>query len=103
MVGVAHARAEAAVGAAHDVVPANEVSVAHESLSNQVGGLDEIGVMPDDAGDQLGVLRQLDLLPERPFVEVGGVGGLDRVGGRLDLEDQADDVGEEMSDLWGPW
>src|SRR4051812_29168853 len=49
---VADARSQPAVGAAHDVFPADNFAVAHETIGDRLGMLDNVGGMPDDAGHE---------------------------------------------------
>ena len=61
-------------------------------VGDQPRMLDRRGVVRDDARDQDLARRQLHLLPHAPFVLVAHIGGLDRIGAGLHLQDQVDDV-----------
>src|SRR5690348_5189003 len=92
--GVADAGTEAAVGAGHDVLAADELGVADETLRDELGVLYEVGAVADHAGDQHRALRQPHLLEDPPLVLVAWVRGLDRIAARAHLEDDVDDVPE---------
>ena len=83
---------EAAIGAAHHVLAADDFGQPHDPLGHQLRMLDDVGGVADDAGDQLLAGRQLDALPHRPFVLVARIGLLDAVGADLHLQQQIDDV-----------
>ncbi len=88
------APAQAAVGRADHALRADDAGEPLEPLSDQLRMLHDIGGMGDDARDDHPVLGQLDVLPHGPLVLVAGVGGLEAVVPRVDLEEQADDVAQ---------
>jgi len=91
---IADTRAEAAVGAAHDVLPADDLGVAHQPVGDRLWMLDDIRRMADDAGYEDLACGKLDLIPDAPFMLVAWVGRFDgnRVG--FHFQDQVDDVAQ---------
>ena len=67
---------EAAIGAGHDILAADELSQSHQPLRHQFRMLDDVGGMADAARDQRLALGQLHALPHRPFVLVARIGRL---------------------------
>src|SRR4029077_19398336 len=89
---VADPGAEPAIGPGGHVLAANEVGVANQSFSHQIGMLDEICAMADHTRDKGGSIRQFYLLEDSPLMLVTGVRGLDRVAAGAHPKDQIDDV-----------
>src|ERR1041384_1699543 len=87
-------RADAAIRAGHDILAADELRVAHETLRDQVGMLDDIGAMADDAGDQHRILGPFHILEDGPFMLVPRIRGFDRVGARAHRKNDIDDVAQ---------
>ena len=86
--------AEPAVGPRNDVLASDQLRVARDALSHQLGMLDEVGGRVDDAGNQHLALRRLHALEHPPLVSVARIGGLERDAGGARLEDEVEDVGQ---------
>src|SRR6516165_12244205 len=83
---------ETAIGAAHDVLAADQLGEPHYALCDELGMLDDVGGMADHAGDQNLAGRKLHAFPYPPFVGVARIGSLERVVTSAHLQQQADDV-----------
>ena len=99
---IADSRSEAAVGAGHHVLTANDPGITHQAFGDDFRVLDDVGGMADDAGDDHFALRKFHIFPNTPLVLVARVGGLDRVGVGLHLENDIDDVTERNVELMRP-
>ena len=84
--------AEAAIRAGNDIFAADDCGVAQDALGDKLRVLDKVGGMANNARHQHLARRQLRLLPPAPLMLVPYVAGLKRVGLRLHLEDQIDNV-----------
>src|SRR5262245_6059564 len=73
----AHEGAEAAVGAADDILLAGDAGEGFEPLCNKPWMLDVIGERIDDARDQRLAVGNADLFPHLPLVRVTRIGGLE--------------------------
>ena len=87
-------RREAAVGAGHDVLAADELGEAHDPLGDQLGMLDDVAGVGDDAGAEHLALRHLHALEQMILVLVARIGGLEAVAAGVDLQHVFDDVGQ---------
>ena len=85
---------EAAVGAAHHALAADELREPDEPVGDELRMLDDVRVVRDDARDEHLPLGQLDVLPEAPLVLVARVRLLDQVVAGAHPEHEVDDVGE---------
>ncbi len=96
MVGMDAAREralrKAAVGAAHDVLAADDLGEPHDPLGDQFGMLDDIGGVTDHARDQDFSGRKLHALPHSPLMGVARIGGLEGIMADAHLKHEIDDV-----------
>ena len=83
---------EAAIGAAHDVLAADDLGEPHDPLGDQFGMLDDIGGVTDHARDQDFSGRELHAFPHPPLMRVTRIGGFERVMADAHLKDEIDDV-----------
>ena len=84
--------AEAAVGACDDILAADQVGEAQNTLRYQLRMFDDVGGVTDNPGDEYLAFREFYVLPHAPLVFVTDIGGLDQVGTGAYLEKQADDI-----------
>ena len=76
------AAAKAAIGAGDDILPADDVGVAHDPVGDDLGMFDDVGRVADDARDEQLAVGQLDVLPDAPFVLMADIARFDRIGRR---------------------
>src|SRR5687768_17487420 len=67
---IAHPRPEAAVGAGHDVLSADDHGITHQTVGDDLGMLDDVGSMSDDPGYDHFALGKFHILPHTPLVLV---------------------------------
>jgi hypothetical protein len=68
-----------AIGAAHDVLAADDFGQPHDALGDQLGMLDDIGGVADHAGDQNFAGRKFHGFPNAPFVGVARIGSFEGI------------------------
>src|SRR5436309_483375 len=76
--GLAHPRAEPAVGAGHDALASDQPRVAPDALGHEVRVLDEVGRRVEHAGDEHLVVGKLHVLEHPPLVGVPRIRRLER-------------------------
>ncbi len=87
------AAAEAAVSGRDDVLPPDRLGVPGDPVRDDFRVLDDVGGVADHAGQDDLALGQLHVPPHFPLVLVPDVGRLERVGARVDLQHDVNDVG----------
>ena len=63
-------RAEAAIGAGHDIFAPDDFGVAHEAVGDRLRMFDNVRGVADDAGDEHFACGQLHFFPNAPLVFV---------------------------------
>src|SRR5882762_1570069 len=72
-------RRKAAIGAGHHILATDQLCEAHESLSDQLGMLDDIARMRNDARTKHLAIRNLDLLEQMIFMLMPRIGTLEAI------------------------
>ncbi len=91
---MADPRSDAAIGAALDILHADQIGELDQPFGDQFGMLHQIGGVTDDAGNQDLAVRQLQVFPDAPFMAVAHIAGLERIGLAVQLQHQVREVAE---------